>query len=245
MSDLSDDDGGVTVVGDGAIAVVDDDDAILVDDDPPIVVVEDDELLLPVMDGDVPVAPADDEAILLDVWVNDRALRSIRRYVKQRDPEEGIFALSQLRLEECEWLPDFTLGFDGQPAKIRSVGTVCSTGFHADVHRCPEFAFAIDLARPVDKDALANIYALCEPYREAPPYFETFKRMRHRCASFVDVYKATKGIRSASASTRMPFTCVMVGDVVLVEATMRSLPHGLEFELAKIYLVAQAPIEID
>ncbi len=63
--------------------------------------------------------------------------------------------------------------------------------------------------------------------------------------SFVDVYKATKGIRSASASTRMPFTCVMVGDVVLVEATMRSLPHGLEFELAKIYLVAQAPIEID
>ncbi|TFK85190.1 hypothetical protein K466DRAFT_601391 [Polyporus arcularius HHB13444] len=195
-----------------------------------------------VVEVDAPVAPVDDEAILLDIWVDDRALRSIRRYVKHRDPEEGVFALSHVPLDECEWLADRSLGFGGSTARLRSVGTVVASGFHADIHHYPEFKFAIELARPVDKAAMAEIYTVCDPQLPVPPYLEASKVFRQRSASFTDVFKATKGIRGSSP--RIPFTCVCVGDVVLTEVILLSNPDGLAFELCSIYLVAQAPIVV-
>ncbi|RDX54689.1 hypothetical protein OH76DRAFT_1478946 [Lentinus brumalis] len=209
------------------------------------VVSDDDGTVATVGDGDVAVVGAEEDDILLDIWVGDRALKSIRRYVKTMLPAERTFGLAVAPLDDCVWLQDGDLlGYEGGPVTLRAVGTAVSTNFHADLQHFPEYFFAIDLARPIDRDALSYTYAVCAPDKPVPAFLECHARMRQRCASFNDVYRATNGIRAGDMAKRIGYQEVMIGDVVLVETKCRRLAGDIEFELSAIYLVAQAPIEL-
>ncbi|RDX40838.1 hypothetical protein OH76DRAFT_1423478, partial [Lentinus brumalis] len=215
---------------DDVVSVAYSEDARIVDDinDDRSVIAEDGETV--VWEGDqahaaVAGEPAavDPEELVFDIWVDPKSLRNIRRYVQTYAPQEAMFSLAMVPLDNCTWLPDGSLGYQEVPVRLRTVGTVVGQAFHADVLHYPEFVCRIELARGVDKTALRRIYHTCVPHKPVPPYFEAYKRYGQHSSTFESVFNSPDGVRAGALARTLPFTSVLIGSVVLVESTVRRI----------------------
>ncbi|KAH9852848.1 hypothetical protein C2E23DRAFT_868384 [Lenzites betulinus] len=174
------------------------------------------------------------DAIVLPWWFSGQSSERLRVFLDYRDTASR-FALSKVPIMAVGWgkgRDAMVLCVKTQPVQLWVVGTLQTVSYVlSDVDPRAGCDVTLKLLRDIDRDALSAIYSKARPYPREPHV--VFHASRSSKGSevielFPNIYDATETYKAKSAMMRLSPRDLVVGDIVLVEATVirRSVRRG-------------------
>ncbi|KAI0705558.1 hypothetical protein C8Q76DRAFT_801303 [Earliella scabrosa] len=178
----------------------------------------------------------------LPMFTTGRDFRA-RAWAEHVSVDEGRYAMSQVKIEECAW-EWFTnaLIIKEKAATVVFVGCVRSVSYQADCWDDPVFKIDLDFVRTGDRGAFINLLNTMHEHPPVPAWFTAVKELKStHMPTAPPVFDGTAGGDTLEAPLPLEFTGVAPWDLVMVETRVISTEFGATFNIERIMLLARAP----